>query len=64
MARQTKADKAIERQVEAAYSRIFDRVQVNMMDLSKVMNAGRDALREGCDLDAAMIAAREQYRQN
>jgi len=60
----TKADKAIDKQVEAAYGKHFSYVQVNMMDLSKIMNAGRNALKAGEDLDAAMIAAREKYRQN
>jgi len=64
MARMTKADKAIEKAVEAAYGRHFEGVQVNMMDLSKIMNIGRDALLNGKDLDAAMSAAVAQFRQN
>lgn len=62
MARKT--EKAINALVQAAYSKHFDRVQVNMMDLCKIMDIGRNALREGCDLDEAMIAAVAKYRQN
>ena len=64
MARMSKADKAIEDQVHAAFSKHGNCVQINIMDLGKVLGAGRDALREGRDLDAAMIAAVEQYRQS
>jgi len=64
MARQTKAEKLIDALVQIAYSRHFDRVQVNMMDLGKIMDVGRNALREGRDLDEAMKAAVPQFRQD
>jgi hypothetical protein len=62
MARQTKEEKAIDKQVEKAYYKHFDCVQVNMMDLTKIMNVGRNALKEGRDLDEAMAAAVETFR--
>jgi len=64
MARMTKAAKAIETAVEAAYSKHFNQVPVNMMDLGKIMNVGRDALKAGQDLDAAMIGAVAKFRQD
>ena len=64
MARKTKAEKAIDTAVEKAYGRHFDHVPVNMMDLSKIMNIGRDAIRAGRDLDMAMAAAVPQFRQD
>ena len=64
MARQTKAEKAIEATVEAAFRKHANGVQINMMDLGKVMNAGRNAARAGASVDDAMIAAVAQYRQN
>jgi hypothetical protein len=64
MARMTKEEKWVENQVQAAYSKHFNRVQVNMMDLGKIMDIGKAALKEGRDLDEAMIAAVAQYRQN
>ena len=64
MARMSKADKAIETRVEAAFKKHSSCVQFDIMDLSKIMGAGRDALRDECDLDEAMIVAVAQYRQN
>jgi hypothetical protein len=64
MARRSKAEKAVDAVVEAAYQRHFDRVPVNMMDLPKIMNVGRTALAEGRDIDAAMAAAVPQFRQD
>lgn len=63
MARQTKAQKSVDKLVNAAFQRNCSNVQFNIMDLGKVMNAGRDAIVGGQDLDEAMIAAKEQYRQ-
>ena len=64
MARKTKADKAIDQQVEAAYNKHFNRVPVNMMDLSKIMKIGREALQNGGveELDRDMAAAVAKYR--
>jgi len=62
MAKMTK--KKIDAAVEAAYQRHFDRVPVNMMDLPKIMNIGRNALANGEDLDAAMAAAVPQFRKD
>lgn len=64
MARMTKADKVIEDQVNAAFRTHGSCVQINMMDLGNVMNAGRDAGRAGGDIDAAIRAAVAKYRQN
>jgi len=64
MARQTKAEKLIDKQVEAAYSKHGHGVQINVMDLSKVMNAGRDAIKAGQNLDDVMLAALAKYRVN
>lgn len=64
MARMTKAAKLIETQVEAAFTKYGERVQFDMMDLGKIMNAGRDAIRAGESVDEAMIAAVARYRKN
>ena len=63
MARKTKAEKAADKLVEQAYYRHFDRVQVNIMDLGKIMNIGRTAIAEGRDLDEAMAGAVDTFRQ-
>jgi len=64
MARMTKAAKAVEQKIEAAFKRHGSNVQFNIMDLSKITAAGRDALNEGRNLDDAVIAAVRQYRKN
>lgn len=64
MARMSKAERAAEALVEAAFKKHFYRVPVNMMDIGKIMDIGRNALKTGQDLDAAMIAAVPQFRQN
>ena len=56
--------KAIENAVNEAYRKHFDCVPVNMMDLGKIMDIGRDAILEGRDLDTAMAAAVTEYRKN
>jgi len=64
MARKTKAEKAAETLVEQAFNRNCSNVQFNIMDLSNIMKAGKDAIREGRNLDEAMIEAREKFRKN
>lgn len=64
MPRMTKAEKAIETQVERAFRIHGHRVQLDIMDLSKIMNAGRDAAKAGESVDKAMIAAVAKYRKN
>lgn len=56
--------KAIENQVDAAFRVHGQCVQINVMDVGKVLEAGRAAGRAGGDIDGAVKAAVEQYRQN
>ena len=60
--RMTKAAKAIEDQVHAAYAKHGHCVQVPMMDLGKIHNAGRAAGQAGEDIGEAVKAAVAQYR--
>lgn len=62
--KQTKAEKLIDRQIEAAYRRTCCGVQINIMDISKVFAEGRKALAEGRALDEAIPAFVETIRQN
>lgn len=64
MARKTSVDKAIDEQVETAFQKHGSCVEFNVMDLGKIMNAGRDAARAGTSVDDAVIRAVEQYRKN
>lgn len=64
MARLSKAEKAQEKAIEAAFYRHATNVPINIMNLSKISNAGRTALLEGKDLDEAVKAAVELYRED
>lgn len=60
--RKTRAEKAIEDRVKAAYEIHGNRVQVPMLDLGKIHQAGMEAGRAGEDIDAAVKAAIARYR--
>lgn len=62
--RKTKAEKAIENAVDAAYKKHGNGVQVNIYDIGKILDAGRDAGAAGNDIDEAVKNAIAQYRQN
>lgn len=64
MARLTKAEKQVENAVDAAFKKHGSNVQFNIFDLSKISDAGRNAAKTGGDIEAAVIAAIAQYRQN
>lgn len=63
----TKADKAIDRRVEAAYYATCSGVQIDVMDISKVFAAGRQAIANGADdeaLRSAIVAFVQTIRKN
>jgi hypothetical protein len=64
MKRQTKAEKQADKQIEQAFYRVANGAQINVMDLGKVFSAGRAAIAEGKDLDAAIRAIVAVLRQN
>lgn len=64
MARQSKADKAIDQRIEAAYYRNCSGVQIDIMDIGRVFKAGRAALAAGQDVDAAIVAFVQTIRKN
>lgn len=61
----SRTDRVIEDQVNTAFSKHAYRVQINIMDLSKIMDAGRIAGKTGTniEIDEAVRAAVQQYRQ-
>jgi hypothetical protein len=64
MARKTKAEKALEARVNAAFKLHSSGIQVNIMDLGKILDAGRLAGREGGDVEGAIQEALQKYRKN
>lgn len=62
-----KAEKAIKNQVNMLYKKLGNYVQVNIMDLGKILNAAEAVLIAGGNVEAAEIAmatAIEKYRVN
>ena len=54
MARMTKEEKRIEREVNAAFSKVAQGREINVMDIGKVMQAGEDAGKAGKDIHTAV----------
>lgn len=63
MARRTKEQIRIDREVEAACVKHAVGRSFNIFDLGKISKAGHDAAQAGQDIDAAVLAAAIQYDQ-
>lgn len=63
MARKTKAEKALEARIEAAFQKYGSNRQFNVFNLSKITKAGEDAASRGEDVEAAVSAACDQYEE-
>jgi len=64
MPKQTKEEKAQDKLIEASYYKFGHGVQINIFDIPRIFQAGRYALDNGQDLDAAIQAAIANLRQN
>lgn len=56
--------KKLDAEINRLYKIHGDRVQVNIMDLGKIFNAGKQAYETGGDMEQAIKDAIAQYRQN
>lgn len=63
-ARQTKQEKQLDRQIEAAYYRHAEGVQINIFDIPKVFREAEIGVAAGADLDIIMIGIVKRYRVN
>ncbi len=63
-ARKTKAEKQIDSIINSAFNRHCSNVQFNIMDLCHIHDDVGQVVRNGGDIDAAMIIARDKYRMN
>lgn len=54
----------IDREIERIYYRVGRGVQINVMDIGKVFDAGRTAALSGGDVEQAIVAAVNALRQN
>jgi hypothetical protein len=59
-----KSKKAREREINAAYYKYFENIQVDIFDLSKIMKAIGDAIDSGADLDKEIPKLVSKYKQN
>ena len=57
--KQTKEQKRIEKEINAAFSKYSPGNPINIMDIGKVMKAGKDAAAAERDIDAAVKFAIE-----
>lgn len=55
---------AIDREIERIYYRVGQGVQIGVLDIGKVYDAGRAAALAGGNLEAAIVAAVALYRKN
>lgn len=64
MARRTKAEKALDDQIDQLFRKHGNGAQIPMMELGKVFNHARSAISNGTPPDAAMQEAVAKYRVN
>jgi hypothetical protein len=64
MARGKRKTPSVDDVIEEVYSRHGENVQISVLDIGKIFNAGRRAALDGKSIEAAVIAAIAQYRQN
>jgi hypothetical protein len=58
MAKQTKAEKEIDRRIERAYYETCKGIQISVLDINKVFVEGRKAIAAGADDEALRRAVR------
>lgn len=64
MARQSKAEKALDKQIEAIYYANCSGIQIDIFDICKVFAAGKKAHVEGRDIKEAIVSFVETVRKN
>lgn len=64
MARMTKEQKRVEKQVDDLFKKHSYGIQFNISDLGKISDAGVKAAEQGQNVEEAVKAAIQQYRMN
>ena len=64
MAKQSKADKALDREINKLYHENCSGIQINIMDILKVFAAARSARAEGRDMKEVIISFVNSIRKN
>lgn len=55
MIKKTKAEKALDMEIEKLYKKHCSNIQISMMDIPKVFEAARKARHEGKDMGEAIV---------
>lgn len=64
MAKQSKADKALDREINKLYNENCSGIQINIMDIPKVFAEARKARAEGRDMKEAIVSFVNSIRKN
>jgi hypothetical protein len=56
------AERLLDKQIEAAYYRLCDRVQVSIMDIPKIFRDVKSELAAGTDMDSAILSVVKHYQ--
>lgn len=62
--RKTKQERDRDKLISDSFRIFGNRVEINIFDIPRIFQAGRHALENGLDLDAAIKSAVTKYRQN
>ena len=62
--KQSKASKALDKQIEQAYYKLGNEVQINMMDILKLYSESRASVAAGNSVEQAVGDAIAKYRLN
>ncbi len=64
MAKQSKADKALDREIDKLYRENCANIAIDIMDIGKVFAEGRKARMEGRDMKEAIVSFVNSIRKN
>lgn len=62
--RQSKADKALDKEISAIFYRTSSGVQIRVLDIHQIFAAGKAAAAAGDSIEAAVVAAVTRLRMN
>lgn len=64
MAKKTKTEKALDKEIDKIYKENCVNIEIDIMDIQKIFDAGHKAASEGKDLKEAIVAIVQKIRKN
>lgn len=64
MAKQSKADKALDREIDQLYRESCSGIQINIMDIPSVFRVAKEARAQGKDMREAIVNFVQSIRKN